>query len=376
MRARESLKERGHGHAARGPAQDPAGCRIVRGPGRRRSPSPAAAIRCCRRRSGSARPAPRRSRRPGSRAADLWELRTGRRQQVAVDLRQATASLRSGHYMKMDEGEVSHERNAGDGLYPAKDGRWSYLHANFPNHRAAALSVLGVAEDATAVRGGGGQLGRARSRGGDHRRQGRRRHGAHAWRNGPSIRRPPRSPRCRCWRSSRSATPAGAAARRRPAAVRHPRARPHARARRPDLRPHPGRAWRRRAEDHRARICPISATRNSTPGTASCRRISICASRTSSRRCAGWCARPTCSRRATGRARWAAAACRPRSWRRCGPASSTSRCARSAMSGRGPRAAASTPWCRPSAASPPARAKSFRARARARNSIPVSAIDY
>ncbi len=33
------------------------------------------------------------------------------------------------------------------GVYPAKGGRWSYIHANFPNHRAAALKVLGVPED-------------------------------------------------------------------------------------------------------------------------------------------------------------------------------------------------------------------------------------
>jgi len=38
------------------------------------------------------------------------------------------------------------------GMYPAKDGRWSYIHANFPNHRAAALKVLGVPEDKEAVR--------------------------------------------------------------------------------------------------------------------------------------------------------------------------------------------------------------------------------
>ena len=31
----------------------------------------------------------------GLAASDLWELRTGRRQQVAIDTRQATASLRS-----------------------------------------------------------------------------------------------------------------------------------------------------------------------------------------------------------------------------------------------------------------------------------------
>ena len=38
----------------------------------------------------------------GLAAADLWELRTGRRQEIAVDARQATASLRSGSYMKME----------------------------------------------------------------------------------------------------------------------------------------------------------------------------------------------------------------------------------------------------------------------------------
>src|ERR1700719_2702501 len=88
----------------------------------------------------------------GLAAADLWELRTGRRQEVAVDLRQAVASLRSGHYMQMDGASVSTERNRVMGVYPAKNGRWSYIHANFPNHREAALKVLGVAEDRDAVR--------------------------------------------------------------------------------------------------------------------------------------------------------------------------------------------------------------------------------
>src|SRR5438067_4544976 len=88
----------------------------------------------------------------GLAVSDLWALRTGRRQEVAVDTRQATASLRSGHYMQMDEAPVSRERNTVMGVYPAKNGRWSYLHCNFPNHRAAALSVLGVPEDREAVR--------------------------------------------------------------------------------------------------------------------------------------------------------------------------------------------------------------------------------
>jgi crotonobetainyl-CoA:carnitine CoA-transferase CaiB-like acyl-CoA transferase len=88
----------------------------------------------------------------GLAVSDLWALRTGRHQEVAVDTRQATASLRSGHYLALDGVPVSGEPNAVMGVYPAKDGRWSYLHCNFPNHRAAALGVLGVPEDREAVR--------------------------------------------------------------------------------------------------------------------------------------------------------------------------------------------------------------------------------
>ncbi|MEN3354670.1 MAG: hypothetical protein V7640_2828, partial [Betaproteobacteria bacterium] len=88
----------------------------------------------------------------GLAVSDLWELRTGRRQKIGIDTRQATASLRSGTYLKMDETPVSSARHTIMGVYPAKNGRWSYVHANFPNHRAAALKVLGVSEDPAAVR--------------------------------------------------------------------------------------------------------------------------------------------------------------------------------------------------------------------------------
>ena len=87
----------------------------------------------------------------GLAAAQLWEQRTGRQQKVAVDVRQATASMRSGTYMKLGDGALSHARNSIMGTYPTKDGRWSYLHCNFPNHRAVALKVLGVAEEDRAA---------------------------------------------------------------------------------------------------------------------------------------------------------------------------------------------------------------------------------
>src|SRR5258707_4001276 len=88
----------------------------------------------------------------GLAAADLWELRSGKQQDLGVDLRQATASLRSDQYLKVDGATMSTERNAVMGMYPAKNGRWSYIHANLPNHRAAALKVLGCAEERGAVR--------------------------------------------------------------------------------------------------------------------------------------------------------------------------------------------------------------------------------
>src|SRR6185295_12231190 len=64
----------------------------------------------------------------GLAAADLWEVRTGRRQKVAINTRHATASLRSGRYLKMGEKEVDFGRNPVVGIYPSKNGRWNYLH--------------------------------------------------------------------------------------------------------------------------------------------------------------------------------------------------------------------------------------------------------
>ena len=89
----------------------------------------------------------------GLAVSDLWTLRTGRGQQIGVNARQATASLRSSKYMTLDGKPAGAERHPIMGVYPAKNGRWSYLHCNFPNHRDAALSVLGVEEeDGEAVR--------------------------------------------------------------------------------------------------------------------------------------------------------------------------------------------------------------------------------
>ena len=89
----------------------------------------------------------------GLAVSDIWKLRAGSDQQIAVDVRRATASLRSSRYMTQDGNSIAAERHPLMGVYPAKNGRWSYLHCNFPNHRKVALSVLGVEEeDNNAVR--------------------------------------------------------------------------------------------------------------------------------------------------------------------------------------------------------------------------------
>ena len=88
----------------------------------------------------------------GLAVSDLWKLKTGQGQEVSVDTRRAAASLRSGKYLVLDGKPVAAERTPVMGVYPAKGGRWSYLHCNFPNHRDAALGVLGVDEDREAVR--------------------------------------------------------------------------------------------------------------------------------------------------------------------------------------------------------------------------------
>jgi crotonobetainyl-CoA:carnitine CoA-transferase CaiB-like acyl-CoA transferase len=80
----------------------------------------------------------------GVAAAQLWELRTGRVQDVQVSVRAAAAALRSSRYMKLEEPAQADPLDPLTGFYPLAGGRWVYLHCNFPNHRDSALAVLGI----------------------------------------------------------------------------------------------------------------------------------------------------------------------------------------------------------------------------------------
>ena len=84
-------------------------------------------------------------------ANELWHLRTGRRQQVSVDMRHAGVEFRSERYLRVD-GKPPHEhRDKTVGLYRTKDGRWIRLHTNLPHHRAGTLKLLGAEYDRADV---------------------------------------------------------------------------------------------------------------------------------------------------------------------------------------------------------------------------------
>ncbi|WP_119417782.1 CoA transferase [Desertibaculum subflavum] len=89
----------------------------------------------------------------GLAASDLWQLRTGRRQKIAVNVRAAALSLRSSRYLRLDGKPFDSPWDPLSGIYPTRDGRFIYFHCNFPNHRDAMLSVLGTAPERAAAAG-------------------------------------------------------------------------------------------------------------------------------------------------------------------------------------------------------------------------------
>src|SRR5215469_10028737 len=84
-------------------------------------------------------------------AAELWRLRTGRRQRVAVPMRDAAVEFRSERYLRIDGRPAPEIWDKIAGLYRCGDGRWARLHTNFPHHRDGLLALLGCSHDRAAV---------------------------------------------------------------------------------------------------------------------------------------------------------------------------------------------------------------------------------
>jgi len=82
---------------------------------------------------------------------DLWELKTGLRQAIAIDAVAATAALKSKNYFQAKNAngvfenvtDASHEANRGlTGIFQTKDGRWLLPHFGLDHLRRRMLDLL------------------------------------------------------------------------------------------------------------------------------------------------------------------------------------------------------------------------------------------
>ncbi|MDP2920317.1 MAG: CoA transferase, partial [Dehalococcoidia bacterium] len=84
----------------------------------------------------------------GLAAARLWELGTGRRQRVTVDVRPAAATMRSFFYLQLPGGmDLMTQASMLGGFYTTRDDRWFFVHPGFPHLRAGVLKVLGCEDN-------------------------------------------------------------------------------------------------------------------------------------------------------------------------------------------------------------------------------------
>jgi crotonobetainyl-CoA:carnitine CoA-transferase CaiB-like acyl-CoA transferase len=79
----------------------------------------------------------------GLAAAQIWKLRGGQSQDVAVDMRHAVVECRSERYLRVEGTPPPPAWDAIAGVYKTRDGRFVRLHTNFPHHRDAVCKVLG-----------------------------------------------------------------------------------------------------------------------------------------------------------------------------------------------------------------------------------------
>src|SRR3954470_20913194 len=78
----------------------------------------------------------------GLAAAEIWKLRSGQTQDVAVDMRHAVAECRSERYLRVEGKPPPPAWDAIAGIYKTRDRRFVRLHTNFPHHRDAVCKVL------------------------------------------------------------------------------------------------------------------------------------------------------------------------------------------------------------------------------------------
>src|ERR1700744_2642118 len=79
----------------------------------------------------------------GLAAAEIWKLRNGEAQSVAVDMLQAIVEGRSERYLIVNAKRAPPSWDPTAGIYRTRDARYVRLHPNFKHHRAAVCQGLG-----------------------------------------------------------------------------------------------------------------------------------------------------------------------------------------------------------------------------------------
>jgi crotonobetainyl-CoA:carnitine CoA-transferase CaiB-like acyl-CoA transferase len=88
----------------------------------------------------------------GLAAAQIWKLRSGQSQDVAVDIRHAVVECRSERYLRVDGKPPPPAWDAIAGIYKTRDQRFVRLHTNFRHHRDAVCKVLNCKPERGDVR--------------------------------------------------------------------------------------------------------------------------------------------------------------------------------------------------------------------------------
>ncbi|MES3001528.1 MAG: CoA transferase [Pseudomonadota bacterium] len=88
----------------------------------------------------------------GMAAAWLWRLKRDQRQHVNVDASAATAAMQSYKFMKIDGRPPGAVMDVLTNSYQLKDGRWIYLHCNFPSLAEKNCLALGAQATPESIR--------------------------------------------------------------------------------------------------------------------------------------------------------------------------------------------------------------------------------
>ena len=96
----------------------------------------------------------------GVAVSDIWEMKTGRRQNVEIDVRRAAATLRSSLYMEKPDAAGNYQlvvNKMHENMleitqpWPTKDGRWVLPHFGLPHLQKRNLALLGCEPTAASV---------------------------------------------------------------------------------------------------------------------------------------------------------------------------------------------------------------------------------